>query len=180
MLDFACGSGALACALLLRTPSLRVTLLDADPLALRAAAHNAAAAAVAARRAGGATAAAAAAAAPRPPRRVLSDGWASLRPSARFRCIVANPPAHAGAADHHGVIASLLSGAPERLLPGGTLWLVAQAQVLIGRLAASAAVGSWRSVDAHVLAGGRFVAWEAVARGGCGEGEGAGDGHGSG
>ena len=60
------------------------------------------------------------------------------------------------------VLSELLRGAAPRLRPGGELWVVAQAQVPVGRLAAAA--GGYRSVRPERLEGGRFVAWRATAR----------------
>jgi 16S rRNA (guanine1207-N2)-methyltransferase len=145
--DFAAGSGALAAGLLAREPTLRLTLLDADALALHAAAENVPPPAAAC---------------------VLSDGWEALPPAAkprkRFAWIVSNPPVHAGAADDLAVLQALLAGAPSRLAPGGSLWIVSQAQVPVGRLAASA--GGFADCTPVLLEGGRFVAWHARAPGG--------------
>jgi hypothetical protein len=44
-------------------------------------------------------------------------------------------------------------------VPGGSLWIVAQAQVPVGRLAAAA--GGFSDCTPTLLAGGRFVAWHA-------------------
>ena len=137
VLDFACGSGALAALLLARDASLRLTLLDSDALALEAARENLPSARV-----------------------VLADCWSGLSLRRRFRIIVANPPIHSGAADSFDVLCALLRCANERLLPGGSLWLVAQAQVPVGRLAAPC---GFASVEPHSLCEGRFIAWQAVA-----------------
>jgi 16S rRNA (guanine1207-N2)-methyltransferase len=146
--DFAAGSGALAAGLLAREPTLRLTLLDADALALHAAAQNVPPAAC-----------------------VLSDGWAALpparKPRKRFAWVVSNPPVHAGAADDLAVLQALLAGAPARLAPGGSLWVVSQAQVPVGRLAAAA--GGLADCTPLLLEGGRFVAWHARAPGADGE-----------
>jgi len=142
VLDFAAGSGYIAHGLLARQPSLRLTLLDSDALAVEAARENVPAA-----------------------RRVLlSSCWDGLPRRLRFRVIVSNPPVHAGAADDLRVVLALLRGAAARLLPGGELWIVAQAQVPVGRLAAS--LGGYRSMKPAALEGGRFVAWRLRVPGG--------------
>ena len=98
----------------------------------------------------------------------LSAGWAGVKRGRRFRAIVSNPPVHdAAGADDLGVLTELLRGAAQRLLPGGELHIVAQAQVPVGRLAAS--LGGFRSVRPAALDGGRFIAWRAcVAPGAAG------------
>jgi hypothetical protein len=76
--------------------------------------------------------------------------------------------------DDFRVLTALLEGAPARLRPGGSLWIVAQAQVPVGRLAAGVRVDSgdggdsegrraYASVTAQPVDRGRFVVWHAVA-----------------
>lgn len=150
VLDFGCGSGTLGAALALRDSTLRLTLLDADALAVVAAQKNMDAL----------RASADDAVAPRRSARVvLSDGFNALPARRRFDLIVSNPPVHAGAADDFSVLTRLLTEAPGRLRRGGSLWLVAQAQVPVGRLAAF--VGGWRRCRPVAIARGRFVAWHA-------------------
>ena len=153
VLDFGCGSGTLAAALALREPTLRLTLLDADALAIAAATTTMRSVADAV--AGGA------AAAPAPPaaKLILSDAFSALPPSRRFDLIVSNPPVHSGAHDDFRILTRLLAEAPRRLRSGGSLWLVAQVQVPVGRLAAS--VGGWHRVRPVPLSSGRFIAWHA-------------------
>jgi len=111
ILDFCCGAGSIAAALRLRTPDLRLTLLDADAVALEAARANVPNA-----------------------RHVLSDAWGSLPEGRRFDWIVSNPPVHCGLQPDFTVLSALLEGAASRLRPGGALWLVAQVYVPVGQL----------------------------------------------
>jgi 16S rRNA G1207 methylase RsmC len=134
--DWGAGSGLLAWALQARQPSIRLTLVECDALALQAARLNV----------------------PMARRALLSDGWGSVPRRLRFRLVVSNPPFHLGASDHFGALLGLLRGTPRRLLPGGELFLVSQAQVPVGRLAAACGLRA-RPTQ---LDGGRFVAWRCV------------------
>ena len=177
VLDFACGSGSIAAALLAREPTLRCTLLDADAVALEAATKNV----------------------PTARRVILSSMWPApprLAPGRRkLNFIVSNPPVHRYEADDMRVIRALVEGAPARTRPRGELWIVAQAQVPVGRLlaavsldgavkeapAASLAVGgaenaadlaateagvsaacAYTKIHALPVSGGRFVVWRAI------------------
>jgi len=129
VLDFCCGSGAIAAALRLRAPpGLRLHLLDADAVALEAARMNL----------------------PDARRFFLSDMWAALPEGARYDWIVSNPPVHCGLRSDFTVVSALLSEGPGRLRPGGSLWLVAQTYIPIGCICAAARV-SWTD--------GRFTVW---------------------
>ena len=88
VLDACCGSGVIGAALLQRDSSLRLHLLDADALALAAAAENV----------------------PQARRLLLCSGWpdeaaafprraAAGRRPARYDWIVSNPPVHRGQPD---------------------------------------------------------------------------------
>lgn len=123
VLDACCGSGVIGAALLQRDSSLRLHLLDADALALAAAAENV----------------------PQARRFLLCSGWpdeaaafprraAAGRRPARYDWIVSNPPVHRGQPDCFDVLVQLIRGARRRLRPLGVLWLVAQEQVFVGRL----------------------------------------------
>ena len=145
VLDFACGSGALAAALLAREPTLRVVLLDADAVALAAARENVRGA----------------------QRFVCADGWpASSRAlGARkgFDVIVSNPPVHRGVPDDLRVLYELVSGAASRLRDGGSLYLVTQAHVPVGPLStgvrAQDGTRARTTIHANIVDGGRFVVW---------------------
>jgi hypothetical protein len=143
VLDFCCGSGAIGAALLAAAPALRVTLCDADALAVAAARANVPAA-----------------------RRVLlADGWpphAATREGRRkWNAIVSNPPVHGGLADDLRVLAALVAGAAGRLRPGGALLVVAQLHVPVGALMGGAR--GLAGVSATRVEGGRFVVWRAEA-----------------
>jgi len=145
VLDFASGSGTIAAALHASNPRLRVHMLDADALAMRAAAVNVPGA-----------------------RCHTRDGWPSsdeggsaLRPGSHAFCaIVSNPPVHAGQPDDFRVLDGLVRGAPSRLKPGGSLHIVAQEQIPVGVLLH--ATGAFAAVTARRPAGGRFVVWLAL------------------
>lgn len=146
VLDFACGTGAIAATLLTREPSLRLTLLDADAVAVEAARENMRSAAHANKARCSA-------------RVYLADGLQGLPTSRLFDLIVSNPPVHRGSADNFCVLLSLLTEARSKLAPGGSLWIVSQAQVPVGRFAASVATENAIRMRPLVLADGRFVAW---------------------
>ena len=92
-----------------------MTLLDADAVALEAAAINVPAAT-----------------------RCLSDGWSGLSSTPRhgYDTIVSNPPVHCGTQQDFSVLRRLVVGASERLRPGGTLWIVAQEYIPVGAMLA--------------------------------------------
>jgi len=99
VLDFCSGSGTLAAAVRLRSPSAALTLLDADAVALTAARENL----------GGGGGGGSGAAAP-PCTFVLSDGWAGLAAGETFDLIVSNPPVHLGLQPEFTVLSSLVAG----------------------------------------------------------------------
>ena len=147
VLDFCSGSGVLAAAMRDRVPRARVTLLDADAVALLASRENLAPSAAR----GGASS--------NPGEGgftfVQSDGWAGLEPGETFDLIVSNPPVHLGLQPEFTVLASLVGGARARLKPGGAAWLVAQRYVPVGAVCAAAGEGSARCVAVDD----RFAVW---------------------
>jgi len=86
------------------------------------------------------------------------DTPAPTRKPLRFDWIVSNPPVHCGLTDDFQVVRSLAAGAPERLRPGGSLWIVAQSYVPVGALLE--AVPAFGSVDLF-FTDGRFAVWKA-------------------
>lgn len=143
VLDFCAGSGVIAAALLAAEPTLRLHLLDADALAVRAARGNVG---------GGA-------------RVYLGDGWDGLPRGTRFDLIVSNPPVHLGLQTDFRVLRTLIAGAAKRLRHGGALWLVAQTYVPVGRLLARQAgrlCGARAAYD-----DGRFTVWTATKAARC-------------
>ena len=137
VLDFCCGSGTIGAALRASTASLRLHMLDADALALRAAALNLPGATL-----------------------HLSDCWAALPPSLRFDWIVSNPPVHNGVQPDFRVLLQLIEGAAKRLLPGGVVYIVCQGYVPVGRLLALQP--RLRHSAAACADDGRFTVWRAV------------------
>jgi 16S rRNA (guanine1207-N2)-methyltransferase len=132
VLDYGCGTGVLGAAILARTPTARVTLLDNDTLALAAAGHNT-----------GAT------------DMVLG---VSLKPCAArtFDLIVSNPPIHVGVKEDHTALNALMADAPRRLNKGGLLQMVVQRRVMLQRPLAE----HFEQVEA-VAEDARFRIWRA-------------------
>lgn len=117
VLDFACGTGVIAAALRARTPDIRLTLLDADALALDAALENVPGAEY-----------------------ILADGAAALARLAggeRFELIISNPPIHLGRQEDFSVLAALLEQGPKLLKLKGSLVFVVQRTAGVGRLIAA-------------------------------------------
>ena len=106
VLDYAAGSGVIGIGLRRRQPDLRLTLIEADAIALEAAKTNL-------------------------PNAIPVLGYAltALPDHSRFAAIVANPPYHNGKARSTAVLRRLVQDAPRYLAPGGALWMVLQAQV---------------------------------------------------
>lgn len=113
ILDFACGSGLLARAVLLKEPNAEVDMLDADTVALVAARENV------------------------PEAQALLGTSLSDCRGRRYDLIVSNPPIHDGRAVDLGVVKALISGATENLKAGGSLLLVVQRTVPVPRFAES-------------------------------------------
>jgi 16S rRNA (guanine1207-N2)-methyltransferase len=162
-LDFCCGSGTilrfLAETWLEQGSGLReVEALDADAIAVRAARKNC----------------------KKCTAFHVSDCWNSVPAEKRYDLVVSNPPVHSFRADSFDVVMELVQGCSTggRLRPGGTLWLVAQNYVPVGRMLDTA--GGFAQVD--LFSDGRFSAWRAVLHGGSEHEEvsGGGDGGGGG
>lgn len=136
VLDFCCGNGAIAQAVVQLQPSAEVHLADADALAVRAACRN-----VPAARHG-----------------YLGDSWQGVPSEVTFDWIVSNPPVHRRRQDDFGVLAALVEGAARRLRPGGRLWIVAQVHVPVGPLLEK------HDFKVRAESDGRFVLWRARTR----------------
>lgn len=108
VLDYACGAGVIAAELRARTPSVQIDLLDADTIALAAAAENVPGA-----------------------RRIASDAWHGLPERRRYDWIVSNPPFHRGKSEDFAALTALIAEAADRLAEDGALWLVVQRQIPI-------------------------------------------------
>lgn len=106
VLDFACGAGVIAATLLKQWPKIEATLVDVQWQALitsrRTLASNGMKADVR-----------------------VGDGLAEIDGS--YGWIITNPPFHAGLKTDLSVVRAFIVEAKARLLPGGELWLVANA-----------------------------------------------------
>ncbi len=101
-LDFGCGGGVIAHAALQR--GAKITMLDADAIALEAAKQNV-----------------------DPATAVLSDGFQEI--VGKFEMILSNPPIHRGAKEDYTVLRDLLEKAPDHLTKDGQLVFVVQRTV---------------------------------------------------
>jgi 16S rRNA G1207 methylase RsmC len=163
-LDYACGSGIITKWLLLSQPACRVAMCDNDTVALEVAKINNPDAEA-----------------------VLSDSWVALSKDASFDegshafdNIYSNPPLHrgklnscqylshlhshaAGQPDDFVVLRDLCVGAVGRLVSGGSLYIVAQAQVPVGAFLRMAKP-KYARIEVSITADNRFVLWKAVAK----------------
>lgn len=112
VLDWGCGAGVLALGLLARNPGIAIDLLDIDALAVHAARVNV----------------------PEAGDAWVSDGWIGLPPDRRWNVIATNPPWHAGVSTDWTALLDLIRVAPERLVPGGELWMVTRRELPVGPL----------------------------------------------
>ena len=103
ILDYGCGTGVIARALLDRNPTIQVTATDSDAIALLATSENVPEA-----------------------RTELSD---RLKGSGRFEMIVSNPPIHAGFREDYTALYQLVEDAPLHILPKGRLVIVVQKRI---------------------------------------------------
>eukprot|EP00746_Dinoflagellata_sp_MGD_P045788 gnl/MRDRNA2_/MRDRNA2_212407_c0_seq1.p1 gnl/MRDRNA2_/MRDRNA2_212407_c0~~gnl/MRDRNA2_/MRDRNA2_212407_c0_seq1.p1 ORF type:complete len:268 (-),score=55.13 gnl/MRDRNA2_/MRDRNA2_212407_c0_seq1:108-890(-) len=131
VLDFCCGSGAIARAVLMHQPHAEVHLADADALSIDAAQQNVSQAVG----------------------HYLGDGWNAVPSELKFDWIVSNPPVHRRRQDDFTVVQGLITGASARLKAGGRLWIVSQVQVPLGPLLEQQ--GFRIKMDSD----GRFVLW---------------------
>jgi 16S rRNA (guanine1207-N2)-methyltransferase len=113
VLDYGCGTGVIAAAVLEKEPAAKITLLDNDTLALLAAQFNT-----------GATDAILG----------VSLGAAGAR---RFDLIASNPPIHVGVREDHAALNALIADAPTHLNKGGAMLLVVQRRVMLQQLLAA-------------------------------------------
>jgi 16S rRNA (guanine1207-N2)-methyltransferase len=134
ILDYACGAGVIGAALQRREPSVRLTLIDADAIAVDVAKKNV-------------------------PNAVVEVGADPMNISqhAPFDLIVSNPPIHDGKERNYRVVRRLIESAARHLKPGAALWMVVQRQVPVAEplqehLAAATCVRD----------DGRFQVWRAI------------------
>jgi 16S rRNA (guanine1207-N2)-methyltransferase len=109
VLDYGCGSGEIAAAVLALQPRLTVDALDNDAVALEAARENVPAA-----------------------RLVLASRIGDVRRT-DYHAIFSNPPLHQGIAEDHAMLDRLVADAPSHLLSGGLLQMVVQRRVPLER-----------------------------------------------
>jgi 16S rRNA (guanine1207-N2)-methyltransferase len=132
VLDYACGTGVVAAALLRGAPGLAVDALDNDAVALAAARENVPAANL-----------------------ILGTRLADA-PSRDYAAILCNPPLHQGIAEDRTLVERLIAEAPSRLAPQGCLQLVVQRRVAVDRLLGR------HFAEAEVVAEtGRYRVWRA-------------------
>jgi 16S rRNA (guanine1207-N2)-methyltransferase len=110
VLDYGCGTGAVAAAALSLEPGLRIDALDNDTVALEAVRENVPGA-----------------------RRVLGIRVADAD-RRDYQIILSNPPLHQGIAEDRGPLEQLISDAAAHLVPNGCLQLVVQRRVALERL----------------------------------------------
>ena len=117
VLDFGCGWGVIGAVLAARQSELKLTLLDADAVALEAARRNVPQA-----------------------RRVLGQGLGAVE--GRFDWIISNPPFHQGKSESQEVVRALVTGARDRLSARGRVSLVVQRRLPVGPMLRNAFGGA--------------------------------------
>jgi 16S rRNA (guanine1207-N2)-methyltransferase len=109
VLDYGCGTGAIAAAALAQEPGLKVDAMDSDAVALEAVRENAPAA-----------------------RPILGTRLADAGRRG-YAAILSNPPLHQGIAEDRTPLDRLVADAPSHLSPGGLMQLVLQRRVALER-----------------------------------------------
>jgi 16S rRNA (guanine1207-N2)-methyltransferase len=109
VLDYGCGTGPIAAAVLAQQPFALVDALDRDSVALQAARENVPAA-----------------------RPILGTRLADAG-RRDYRAILSNPPLHQGIAEDHRLLDRLMADAPSHLAPDGWLQIVVQRRVPVER-----------------------------------------------
>jgi len=107
VLDFAAGTGVIAAALTAANIALDIDMIDADAIALVAAAENV------------------------PTARSMPGTSLAAVTGRRYDLIVSNPPIHEGILESHKVLERLIADAPAHLRDDGTLLLVVQRRVAV-------------------------------------------------
>jgi 16S rRNA (guanine1207-N2)-methyltransferase len=134
VLDYGCGTGVIAAALLARQPDIKIGAMDNDTVALVALGENVP-----------------------PARPILGVQIADAGPC-RYHAILSNPPLHRGIAEDHALLERLINDAPAHLVPGGHLQLVVQRRVPLDRL-----LGRQLAKVETVAETGRYRVWRAHA-----------------
>lgn len=135
VLDYACGTGVIAAAVLERHPDASVAALDVDTLALEATRANA------------------------PAARAMSGSSISDTGDAIYDAILSNPPIHDGVGEDHGVLDALIRTAPQHLAPRGVFQIVVQSRVRLEKPLAMA----FGAIEI-VARDGRFCIWRCHKR----------------
>ena len=154
-LDFCSGSGTLAAAVRFVRPHARLTLMDADAVAMLAARENLSVVRDGSSSSSGSF---------QPATFVLSDGWTGLADDEKFDLVVSNPPVHLGLRPEFTVLSDMIAGFEHRLNPGGEAWFVAQRYVPIAGICAELG-----GLAASVTCAGvneKFAAWTVRKPGG--------------
>lgn len=133
VLDYACGTGVIAAAVLQHQHAARLDLIDNDALAIEAARENVPGA-----------------------RLILADSLAAVA-GGRYAAILSNPPVHEGVGESLAVLSRLVADAPRCLEPRGLLQIVVQRRVKVEPMLAAAFGGAQVVAD-----DGRFRVWRAI------------------
>jgi 16S rRNA G1207 methylase RsmC len=140
-LDYCSGNGVVAAGIQLAAKKTKLTLLDADAIALDAAKKNLPR--------GESTASF-----------ILSDAWTRVDPSETYNLIVSNPPVHHGLAVDFHPTRALLQSLPVRLdETSGVAYIVTQRYVPFRAIASSVVSPSSAVSIACEHADARFVVW---------------------
>jgi len=131
ILDYGCGSGAVAAVVMGRYPQVRLELMDIDAVALEAARENVPGC-----------------------RLLLGDGFPA-GPGEPFDAILSNPPFHRGKAEESEMILRFVRAAPSLLAEGGGVVFVAQRRIALE----NALQGAFREVGVRAEGSG-FRVWE--------------------
>jgi 16S rRNA (guanine1207-N2)-methyltransferase len=134
VLDYGCGTGVIAAALLAQEPDLKVDAMDNDAVALVALAENV------------------------PPARPILGVQIADAGRCRYDAILSNPPLHDGIVEDRTLLERLVNHAPAHLAPGGHLQLVVQRRVPLDRL-----LGRQLAKVETVAETGRYRVWRAQA-----------------
>ncbi len=133
VLDYGCGSGVIAAALRTASPELELHGIDVDPLALAATKENV-----------------------DNIETTAGERLDVLQEGVRFDAIVSNPPIHIGKDQDYDIVEALCTDAGARLRAHGSLWIVTQRPIPVGRWLEG------RFAEIHVRAEDRsFIVWSA-------------------
>lgn len=112
VLDYGCGTGAIAAAAFDAQPDVKLDAMDSDALALEAARENV------------------------PTARLVLGTRLADAGGVRYGALLSNPPLHQGIAEDRSLLERLVADAPAHLAPRGCLQVVVQRRVALERLVA--------------------------------------------